>query len=263
MEPVRREMAHGNGGRRMSKQFAVVHEAAADFQIATELADRALREAIDWLDDDILPHQRTWLDKTVSGCRLAWTGIKQLGQEAGIRVHGHFDNGPGLPDAAAARRAILFLRQEFPNLDAILLIRDRDDQPERQGGLEQARKPFHGKIVIVVGFAIVERESWVICGYDPRDPGESEHLEAERKRLGFDPRLRSHELTACKNDQAPRSPKRVLRELSGDDRHRERRCWCETSLDVLRERGVENGIAAYLLEVRERLAPMLGHIRQA
>ena len=34
----------------MSQRFAVVHEAEADFHTATELADRVLMEAIDWLD---------------------------------------------------------------------------------------------------------------------------------------------------------------------------------------------------------------------
>ena len=33
----------------MSLQFAVVHEAPADFQTATELADRVLVESIDWM----------------------------------------------------------------------------------------------------------------------------------------------------------------------------------------------------------------------
>jgi hypothetical protein len=34
----------------MTLQIAVVHEAAADFTTATELADRVLCEAIGWLD---------------------------------------------------------------------------------------------------------------------------------------------------------------------------------------------------------------------
>ena len=38
----------------MSTRFAVVHEAGADFQTATELADRVLVEAIEWLDEDLL-----------------------------------------------------------------------------------------------------------------------------------------------------------------------------------------------------------------
>jgi hypothetical protein len=108
----------------------------------------------------------------------------------------------------------------------------------------------------------VERESWVVSGFEPLDDSESSRLEAERRTLGFDPRWRTHELTACKADTALRSPKRVLRVLSGDDRGRERRCWTETSLGVLRERGDENGLAAYLGEVRDRLAPLIGHVSE-
>ncbi|HUY33119.1 MAG TPA: hypothetical protein VMV69_10080 [Pirellulales bacterium] len=173
---------------------------------------------------------------------------------------GHFANESALPDAAAARRAITFLRNEFPELGAIVLVRDRDDEPERRGGLEQARRHNNTHFVIVVGFAVVERESWVICGYESLNEGESACLEAERKRLGFDPRFRSHELTACKNDQAKRSPKRVLAVLTDGDHNRERRCWRETPLEVLRDRGKHNGLADYLAEVEQRLAPLIsGH----
>jgi hypothetical protein len=142
----------------MSVRFAVVHEAEADFQIATDLADRVLVEAVEWLDDDLLANQRIWLAEAVGGKRLTWKGIKQLALDAGIKARGHFDGEAGQPDAAAARRAILFLRKEFPNLNAIVLIRDQDDQPERRVGLEQARNQDHGGIVIVIGLAVMERE---------------------------------------------------------------------------------------------------------
>jgi hypothetical protein len=115
-------------------------------------------------------------------------------------------------------------------------------------------------VVIVVGLAVVERESWVISGFDPQDNEETARLDGERQSLGFDPRLRSHELTACKDDTALRSPKRVLRQLSGDDWHRERHCWINASLEVLRERGRENGLAAYLHEVWDQLARLIGHV---
>jgi hypothetical protein len=246
----------------MSFRFAVVHEAPADFQTATELADRVLVEAVDWLEEDLLAHQREWLGETAGGERFTWTGIKELARDAGIRVHGHFEGEPGLPDAAAARRAILFLLRTVPDMSAIVLIRDQDDQPERLAGLEQARRQDHSGTVIVVGLAIVERECWVVCGFEPQDEGESSRLETERRTLGFDPRLRSHDLTACKNDQAIHSPKRVLRQLAGGDGDRERRCWAEVPLEVLRERGRANGLAAYLEEVRHRLAPLIGHVSE-
>ncbi len=244
----------------MSRQFAVVYEAPADLETATELADRALCESIEWLDEELVVYQRTWQGELTGGRRLTWKAIGQLALDAEITAIGHFDDGPALPDAAATRRAILLLRRELPNLDAIVLIRDQDDQPARRRGLEQARAHDHRGIAIVVGLAIVERECWVISGYDPRDELESARLQEERSRLGFDPRLRSHELTACKDDLATRSPKRVLRALSGNDRERECRCWRETALPTLRERGGENGLAAYLREVRERLAPLIGHV---
>ncbi|WP_148590850.1 hypothetical protein [Aquisphaera giovannonii] len=113
---------------------------------------------------------------------------------------------------------------------------------------------------MVIGLAIVERESWVVSGFDPRNEDETARLEAERQRLGFDPRLRSHELTACKDDRAPRSPKRVLHELCSRDWDRERICWYETRLDALRIRGRENGLAAFLDEVRDHLAVLIGDI---
>lgn len=240
----------------MSLRFAVVHEADADFQTATELADRVLVEAVEWLDEDLLAHQREWVAEA-QGCRLTWTGIKRLAREAGIRVHGHFDGAPGLPDAAAARRAILFLLKKVPALNAVVLIRDQDDESERRAGLEQARGQGRSGMVIVVGLAVVERECWVVSGFEPSDEAESSRLQAERRTLGFDPRLHNHQLTACKDDRAKHSPKRVLRELSGNDRDRERRCWQETALALLRERGGENGLALYLKEVRERLAKLI------
>jgi hypothetical protein len=244
----------------MTERFAVVHEAEADFHTATELADRVLVEAIDWLGEEMLADQREWMAQEAGGRRLTWKAIPQLAREAGVRVHGHFNGKPALPDAAAARRAILYLLAAVPDLKAALLIRDQDDQRKRWDGLEQARGHDHSGIVIVVGVAVVERECWVISGFEPQDDGESSRLAAERGTLGFDPRLRSHELTACKDDNATRSPKRVLRALAGDDRHREGRCWRESPLQLLRERGSENGLAAYLHEVRHRLAPLIGHV---
>jgi hypothetical protein len=245
----------------MSQRFAVVYEADADYEVVTELADRVLVESInDWLDADQLVYQRTWIGQTPAGQRLTWKAIPQLAREAGIRAHGHFGGEPGLPDAAAARRAILYLLETFADLNAILLVRDQDDQPERRGGLEQARMHDRSGLLIIVGVAVVEREAWVVCGFDPLDREENSRLQSERTGLGFDPREGSHELTACKDDTAKRSPKRVLRVLTGDDRGRELRCWRESSLDVLRRRGGGNGLAAYLREVRSRLAPLIGHV---
>ncbi len=244
----------------MSQRFAVVYEAEADFQTATELADRVLRDSISWLDENLIGNQREWIGTSPEGCPLKWTSVKNLARETGIKAHGHFDGHPGEPDAAAARRAILYLKAVFSGLNAILLIRDQDNQPERRKGLEQARGETFGPTAIIVGLAVVERESWVVCGFCPKDELEQSRLASEVASLGFDPIHKSHTLTAFKNDRDLRSPKRVLRSLSANDSSRECECWQTTSLAVLRARGTENGLAPFLHEVREKLAPLIGYI---
>jgi hypothetical protein len=226
----------------VSLRFAVVFEAPADFPTATELADRVLVESIEWLDEDQLEYQRAWV-RELGGTPLTWTQVKKMALDAGIAAIGFFGGDPAEPDARAARRAILYLRYALPDLAGVMLIRDQDDQPGRRAGLEQARRQETGRLPVVVGLAIVERESWVISGFDPRDDDETSRLETERKKLGFDPRMRSHELTACKDDNAKRSPRRVLRELCGSDADRERCCWRETLLATLHDRGAENGLS--------------------
>jgi hypothetical protein len=245
----------------VSLQFAVVHEAPADFLIATELADRVLLESVDWLEEDQVEHQRTWIRES-GGVPLTWTRIKQSARDAGINAIGFFDGHPAAPDARAARRAILYLLYALPDLAAVLLIRDRDDQPERRTGLEQARQQEHqaGSLRIVIGLAVVERESWVISGFEPQGEAETTRLDVVRRELGFDPRLGTHELTACKADNALRSPKRVLRALTIGDAARERRCWTETTLPTLRSGGGDNGLGAFLNEVRDELASLIGHV---
>jgi hypothetical protein len=252
----------------MSLRIAVVHEAKADFAIATELADRVLVESVDWLELDVdhegsvLASRRDWISETSPGLHLTWAGIKKLAADAGIRVHGHFEGKPGSEDFAAARRAILFMKRQFSDLSAILLIRDQDSRRERKAGLtDAARSEEKLGIPIVVGLAIESRECWVLSGFDACDPHaaeETQRLEQVRKELGCDPRLRSQELKDG-HENGRRSAKRVLRHLVGDDprRERERRCWRDAPLDVLRQRGEMNGLSDYLREVKTHLVPLI------
>ena len=153
------------------------------------------------MEEDLIEHHRTWIRES-SGAPLTWKRIKQSALDAGINAIGFFDGEPAQPDARAARRAILYLRHALPDLAGVLLIRDQDDQPERRVGLDQARRQEEGWLPVVVGLAVVERESWVISGFDPQDVVEESRLAVERQTLGLDPRVRSHELTACKDDRA-------------------------------------------------------------
>lgn len=241
----------------MTKRFVVIYEALADFTTATELADRMLLEKIDWLEAELLQHQRQWIGEAPLGIRLTWTSMTGRAREAGIRVHGRFNGEPGLPDARAARRAIAYVLRQFGTVDAILLIRDVDDQHERKSGLQQAREVFASECTIILGIAIRERESWVICGFQPSNEEESGRLAAERQKLGWNPCLAPHDLTAGKDNQALKSPKRVLNALTGGDGNREADCWRNTPLEVLINRGQQNGLADFLEEVRLRLVPLI------
>jgi hypothetical protein len=49
----------------------------------------------------------------------------------------------------------------------------------------------------------------------------------------------------------------VLRVLVGDNPEREERCWKQTPLDTLHERGTQTGLDEYLHEVRQHLVPLL------
>jgi hypothetical protein len=252
-------MGSEGGGALVSLQLAVVYEAPADFQTATELTDRVLVESIDWMEEHLIDYHRTWI-REWNGAALTWKRIKQSALDTGFNVAGPYDEEPAKPDARAAHRAILYLGYAVPDLAGVLLIRDQDDQQERREGLEQARQVVEIRFPVVIGLAVVERESWVISGFDPQDEVEESRLAAERQTIGFDPRVRSHELKACKDDTAPRSPKRVLRALCGGDTDRERRCWREIRIATLRNRGAENGLGAFLDEVRNELACLIGYI---
>jgi hypothetical protein len=252
----------------MSQRFFVVYENRADFTLATDLADRVMAAKIDWLDairDDgsldktVLDSQRQWVGEDQPGQPLTWASIPGRAEELGIKVHGHFNGEPGVADARAARRALAYVlrRHENEAVAAILLIRDMDDQDERRQGLNQARDSYTTSARIVIGVAASERECWVISGFEPKNDAETAKLAAETKKLGFDPRRESHQLTACKDDQANRSPKRVLRELIGQNWDRERECWEVTDLSVLDERGEGNGLRDYLSEVRSFIVPLI------
>lgn len=251
----------------MAKQFAVVFEDEPDFQIATELADRVLLGEITWLDDEAIAFQREWVNE-VQGTRLKWLSMPSLFSERfrghGKGTHGHFDGEPGCFDALAGRRAIYFCTKSIPELDALVLIRDTDKQPQRKWGLNQARGEYESqtankKVTVVIGLANTKRECWVICGFDAKDSTEQESFERLKGEVGFDPRCKSKNLLAG-IDPAKNSAKRALALLTNNDRDREAECWRTTPLNTLRERGTGNGLRDYLDEVKDRLVPLVGGI---
>jgi hypothetical protein len=190
--------------------------------------------------------------------------LDEYADRLSVRVpHGHFDGRPGGAGALMARTVFwiartLHRKEPGEPIDAVVLVWDTDTQPEeRSSGVAAARDearrwaPFQ----ILCGLPDPEREAWVLAGFDPCDDRERAILEGLHREFGFSPVLHAIRLRG-RSDR--RDIKAVHLELMGEDSAREERCWTEPSLETLRARGAETGLAAFLEEVEARLVPLLG-----
>jgi hypothetical protein len=249
-------------------EFIVIVESGADARTATKLAERVLKEKFDWLDDDILKHCFQWSGLDSGAEFSCWRDIIKIIEDAKEKLKykpprflGHDSNGvPLKADGAASIKVLNLVRflQRTRQIKAVLFIRDLDNQPERKEGIEQARSEHINKkpkLEIIIGAANPKREAWVLNGFIVSN-NEKVILEDIKKKLSFDPciepeRLRS---TSEKDTEIIRNVKFVVEQLTGKNMEREKQCWEETSLEILRTRGVNTGLAAYLQDVEERLS---------
>jgi hypothetical protein len=239
-----------------SYALGVVCEARADRDTACGLADRVLLEEVSWLDAETLDSCRKWRGTSPEADFLKWASVRDECQRVGLKgLFGKFGGQPGQPDAYMARRALLLLASSERRPDAVLLVRDSDGDVRRREGLEQARQDRPWPFPVVIGLAEPKRECWVLAGFDPKGPEETERLEKSERRLSFHPVREAHRLDAREHG-AKNDAKRALEELSQGDLERERSGLAKTSLAVLAERGAKTGLTVYLREVRERLVPV-------
>lgn len=136
---------------------------------------------------------------------------------------------------------------------------DGDNEgPARRAAMERARKESTTipPERIVVAVPMPEREAWHISGFESKDAAEQSRLAQTRTDLGKDPRTSSHELKHGR-DEAKNNAKRVLTVLTEDDAAREHACIFETPLEVLRQRGRENGLVDFLDQVQSRLGTLV------
>ena len=235
--------------------IAVVCEAQADQQTGCDLADRVLVAEVDWLERDWLPHSRQWRGFRSDDTFLSLLhDVKRLAAKYNIKSHGFIEGQKAAPDAHLARKALRLLWASADPPDAVVILRDDDGDVRRKEGLKQARKDSKLDIPIILGIAHPKREAWVLAGFEPKGHDEDARLAQCQEELHFDPREAAASLTA-KRDHETKSAKRVLRVLTAGDFDREAQCWRETDLDILERRGQNTGLAAYLEEVRTRLAP--------
>lgn len=240
-------------------EFGVVCEARADQLTACGIADRVLSEEVDWLEPEVRDNVYRWTGvNTLPEDRFVrWQKVREESARRGLKgIMGFFGGEAGRPDALIARQALLLFASLDRKPDAVLLVRDSDGDSTRRAGLEQARKTYPWPFEVVIALAEPKREAWVLAGFEPGNADEEARLRGLRERLSLDPIRKSHELDPSKHG-AKKDIKRALGELTQDDGDRERRCLEETPLEVLEQRGQENGLAAFLAEIRKGLVPSL------
>jgi len=236
------------------RSIGLVVEAPADANTVRLLVDRVLAAKTDWVEDNI-EHLRTYRGCETDTAVSYWKHIPALCEAHGVtgpKTHGKFDGKPGDPDARAARRALLLFGW-LGTPDAVVLVRDADDQPERLDGLRQARDESSFRERVAIGVAVPEREAWHICGFIPSSSEEHEALRGQRQHLGFDPTLHPDRL----GGEGKRNAKPVFAALTAGDPGRARRCLTEPALEDLRARGSACGLTRFLEELRERVAERL------
>ena len=253
-------------------EILIIVEAEADFRTASVLADRVIVEkAPDWFRDlvddspDTLDYHRKWIgfENEPFSC---WKHIKKLQKTRypRLRALGHHKGEKLGSDGAATRKILLMAQQERktrPALQAVVLIRDLDSQAmERKKSLELMRDDFKDEFAVVLGISDTKREAWVLNGFEPQNKDEKKALHRLCDELKFNPCLDAHRLrtiTRGVTQTQKRDVKWVLDRLTGGDYSREERCWKETTLDVLRERGEHTYLTRYLKEVEDLLLPLI------
>lgn len=243
-------------------EFLIVVESSADFRTASVLAERVLREeGPEWLVD-ALPHLFRWTGYIEGTDHTDWHDLKNNVstefERKGYRLSrvGFKKDGEKTRGEASVRKAIRLAhwlqRKRHRPIRAVVLIQDKDKQPDRKQALERAWTKEESALdfLVVIGVADRCREAWVLNGFLPSGDTERNHLRELQGELGFDPAAEAHRLRNAEKGH-PRNPKTVLKRLTGDDHERERRCWEETSLETLRENGKETGLTAYLDEAGE------------
>lgn len=102
-----------------------------------------------------------------------------------------------------------------------------------------------------------EAEAWVCAGFSPSGEQERGAHKALCDELSFDPTTQPHRLTGG-DESEPNDAKRALKRLVPDKySERAERCWTETPLETLEDRGRCAGIREFLQAVRGFAIPFL------
>jgi hypothetical protein len=247
---------------RMPIRIAVIAEAEADRRQICEMIDRKIcHHAPDWWEEDQLEIERVYCGLLPGTPFTKWADLRKIQAPNALRSGGFIGFGRGQNrrfDYALGRKALNHCVLTHPNMDAVVLVRDMDQQPdERRASLVQAESEFSSvALTVILALPRSKREAWVLNGFMPLHADEAAKLDSVRSELSFDPCERAEKLYAMKTG-AKRDAKRVLACLIGDDPEREAKCWCDTDWNILRKRGTGSGLTQFLKDVKERLVPLI------
>lgn len=237
--------------------LGIAAESESEARLVASLGDRVIVATAEWTDGQ-LAVVREW-----RGADGAWLDVHRAHEEArarGVRLHGHFRDGPGEEDAHSMRNLLAVFADaldphEGDTRSVVVVARDTDEDEERLRGFQQAVADRDWPFCVVSAHAHPEREAWLLVAFEPIDDAERVALSALRQELGFDPTARPEELKSG-DEAAKRNAKRVLACLL--THHEATARFAEAPLDRLAARGVTCGLTRFLTEFRVAVAPALG-----
>jgi hypothetical protein len=186
-------------------------------------------------------------------------------ERGGFQIQrGKFEGTPGENAAKLGRKAFAIglelRRKQGGKLDAILLLMDMDEQPERRKGLEQARNEAHSKepaVAMILGCPSESMEAWVLASLRLDTPEGQARLKAcmAKHRLSTNPCEQAQLLSHKEN--VPRSSKQILATLIQNNPEEPELSLRTAPLSLLRQRGAQSGLANFMDEL-EQLCGLFG-----
>lgn len=241
----------------MHLEVTVVAEARADFEMGFGLARR--------VSSDLgTGHELSSRGLTAGESFTVWSRVCKLVSSEGrseARRPRRFalSRGPfkgGDAETAWKIAGLFALEGARSEGSTILLVRDTDNESERADGLRrEVERLKQNGVPVLLALAHPKREAWVLHGFELRNRREEDSLTRQIAKLGFDPRLNSHRLTA-EGRKGKLNAKQVLEDLVENDHDREAVCWQKTSLATLKDRGGRTGLADLLDQLRYWLATL-------
>lgn len=247
----------------MNNPIMVVGEGITDFEAVSELIDQALMARIEYIEPATISAFRTFVGlshfEPFERLRTSPGERRQDYRRAVRKAWGEPISHPVELVIATKLQEILShysdRKQEPPYL---IFVKDTDADEECRNALRNLRARYDTES-LVIGYQHTELECWLIAAFEPTDDDEKQRLRdmdaGELPGCGFNPCLRSHDLTATKadHDEIKLSPKRVLRYLTSGDRSRAIGGLHRDNHATLTQRGEHNGLADFLKDIRERL----------